>query len=262
MELFDTHCHCQLSFDSQASMESYMDQADHYLIFTDHLEYHNPYFDTYPDHVPDFDQILAKQAAFKQAGLDLLLGVEVGFLTSHIKAIEKVLDTYDFDAILLSCHQNGDYDYMDEAIKDQVDDPIEEYFINLLDAVETFPQANIFCHFDYGLRIHDLKVSDLKPYEPLIIPIFQAVIEAEMAFELNSKSIYRYGNKELYDYAIDLYQSLGGRRFSLGSDAHQACDLCLNFEDSKQILKSHGVEKVSVFLNQQAHEVKIWSSLT
>lgn len=66
-----------------------MDQADHYLIFTDHLEYHNPYFDNYPAHVPDFDQILARQAAFKQAGLDLLLGVEVGFWPVTPKLLRK-----------------------------------------------------------------------------------------------------------------------------------------------------------------------------
>lgn len=257
MELFDTHCHCQLSFDSREAMETYLDKAGHHLIFTDHLEFHNPYFPDYPDHVPDFIQILNKQAAFKEAGVDLLLGVEVGFLASHIKEIEKVLSSFDFDAILLSCHQNGQDDYMDEAIKNHLDDPIEDYFNNLLDAVESFPQANIFCHFDYGLRIHDLTVADLKQYDHLMTAIFKKVIQHDLAFELNSKSLYRYGNRALYDYAIDLYQSLGGKRFSIGSDAHRVEDLFLNFDESKKMLKSHGVDQAAVFLGQKAYQVQL-----
>lgn len=48
--------------------------------------------------------------------------------------------------------------------------------------------------------------------------------------ELNAKSFLKYGNEDLYRYAVPLYQSVGGKLFTLGSDAHVAEDYQLGFK--------------------------------
>lgn len=53
-------------------------------------------------------------------------------------------------------------------------------------------------------------MSDLQTFEPQLTRLFQAVIAHDLAFEVNAKSAYLYNNLALYDYAIDLYQALGG----------------------------------------------------
>jgi len=78
-----------------------------------------------------------------------------------------------------------------------------------------------------------------------------------MAFELNSKSIFNYHNYHLYDWAIPLYQSLGGEVFSLGSDAHKAEDHKLKFEQSINLLKKHNVKEVALFKNQNLERIDL-----
>ena len=98
----------------------------------------------------------------------------------------------------------------------------------------------------------EMTVEDYqKLAEPLLIEIFKAAIEANLAVELNAKSFVKYNNQHLYEYAIPLYISLGGKLFTLGSDAHVAEDYELGFEEMGALLKKHGVTQLATFKKQE-----------
>lgn len=69
--------------------------------------------------------------------------------------------------------------------------------------------------------------------------------------EINAKSFGRYQNAELYRFAIPLYQSLGGKLFTLGSDAHAAEDYQLLFPEMANLLREFDVKKLVVFQGEE-----------
>lgn len=257
MTFFDQHMHSHFSFDSTEDPFNYISEDTKVLTLTEHFDFNNPY-NHFNDDIPDFDAIIALQKEMKEKhGVKLLLGVETGYVPEYHNQIEALLSRYDFDHILLSCHHNNEFDFMDPKIKNQSYDPIEVYLKQLKTAISKNNYAQIFTHFDYGMRIHDMTVQELKNYESLLVDVFDAVIQKKLAFELNSKSMYKYGCYDLYLYAIPLYQSLGGKLFSLGSDAHEVADHFLNFNESIEILKHHNVEAVQVYQKKKQIDIPI-----
>lgn len=251
MKFYDTHMHSRLSFDSNEDPKNYLDKNTEVITFTDHLELENTLYDNRDD-IPDFAQMFEWKKQFKRDyNVDLLAGVEIGYVHRQKERLDRILSHYDFDIMLLSCHQNDQYDYMSEVPGEKPEDQMGKYVDQLLLAVENMPYCQIMTHFDYGFRIHDLKVKDLKPYEDKLIKVFKKSIENGLAFELNSKSIVTYHNTNLYEWAIPVYRSLGGNLFSLGSDAHEAKEHFLEFGNLVDLLDKFNVTEVVQFKNQE-----------
>ena len=140
---------------------------------------------------------------------------------------------------------------MDEEAEATPEEMIHSFLIQTEEALDYFSDAQIFCHFDYGFRIFDMNLQQFKVYEERLIPILQKVIDYGLAFELNSKSIFTYENLALYEYAIPLYQDLGGTLFSIGSDAHKTEEHYMEFGNLMNLLDKFDVDSVAQF-HQQA----------
>ncbi|HFL0804123.1 TPA: hypothetical protein ACGYI9_002999, partial [Enterococcus faecium] len=148
---------------------------------------------------------------------------------------------------LLSVHHNGQFDYLDDEVKDM--DPaivIPQYFAQLSEALVVI-EADVFAHFDYGFRVFGLSVAEFKQYEAQFLPILDQVIKNKLAFELNAKSAYLYDNLALYEYVIDLYLSRGGTLFSVGSDGHYLEHFRFHFDDLFALLKANGVTELAIY---------------
>lgn len=140
---------------------------------------------------------------------------------------------------------------MDTKADATPEEMIKSYLTQLNEALDHFSDAQIFCHFDYGFRIFDLSPKDFKHYEEQLIPLLKKVIKYGLAFELNSKSIFGYENRAMYEWIIPIYQELGGRLFSLGSDAHEAESHYLNFGELINLLDKFEVQSVAQFYKQE-----------
>ncbi len=257
MSFYDTHIHSKLSFDCQEEPENYVSDKIQRLTFTDHLDLENTIFNKRDD-IPDFDTLFSWKKSFKEEyDIDLLMGIEVGYVPGQKERLNEILSSCNFDLILLSCHQNDDYDYMDEDIPDTPEESMSRYVDQLLEAVTMMPDCQIFTHFDYGFRRYDLDKNELEPYKEKLTRVFKKAIENELAFELNSKSIAKFHNTELYEWAIPTYQELGGTLFSLGSDAHRAEDHFLAFEQLVELLEKYEVDKVVQYENQELSFIKL-----
>lgn len=249
MDYYDQHLHTYFSFDSQERFENYLANNPSFLVTTEHLDPLNP-ASNYQDDYPDYEQYCLEIDRLNQSQRNRVLkGIEIGYLKQEHEAITSYLSDKFFDLKLLSFHHNGVYDYMDDAVLSKsASELIHEYYTLMLEGLKQFGDAQVLAHFDYGLRRFDISAVLLqREGETLLREIFTWTVQRGMAFELNSKSMYQYHKFPLYDYAISLYQQVGGTLFTLGSDAHTAAMAGSGFDMSKSLLKNHQVTHLTVF---------------
>ena len=144
---------------------------------------------------------------------------------------------------MLSVHHNGTNDYLDDEVVDMEKAEIIQEYLDKLEYAIGRVDADVLAHFDYGFRIFDMIVEDLKVYEPQLKRIFQKMIDHDLAFELNSKSMYLYHNEDLYRYALGLVKELGGHKYSIGSDGHRLEHFRLYFDKIQQLLEEFGIKE-------------------
>ena len=113
---------------------------------------------------------------------------------------------------------------------------IIHYFKEMEEAIERIP-ADVLAHFDYGFRKLSVSLEEFKSLEPQLRQLFQKMIDYNLAFELNSKSMYLYNHEELYRYALVLIKDMGGHRFSVGSDGHKIEHFRLHFDRIEHLLE-------------------------
>lgn len=250
--------HTHFSPDSAESFENYLEQTDGLLVTTEHLDFHDAYnggVDTVLDYAAYSDKIDALNAIHDGR---IRRGIEVGYTPESHARIMSYLEGKTFDVILLSVHQNGRYDYL-QPIIDEMDPKavMQEYFQLCTEAVRQVDGANIFAHFDYGIRRLPVTVDDLREFEPLLKGLLNAIMAKKMALELNTRSMYEYNNADLYRYMIGLYLEMGGSSFSLGSDAHSIQKYRYHFDDAIALLHELGVTELTLFKNKMAYTEKI-----
>lgn len=256
---YDQHMHSYISIDSEADPFQYIKSGPKFVVFTDHLELQAP-GEPKVDLIPDFDMLLDIADDLEEKGTELLLGVEVGYARDVEGPLEHILRKYPFKIKILSAHHNGEYGFMS-----QVDIPrdvmIDSYVYTLLEAVTAWDDFHILAHFDFGFRIHDFDVSEIGPYEKRLNQVFQTVIDKGMALEINSKSIFTHGNRELYEWGIQRYIELGGSLFTLGSDAHHPADYMLEFEEIIEILVKFGVNELALYNGKNRQMISMKDAL-
>lgn len=256
--MYDQHVHSSYSPDSKESMENYIINTDQKVItFTEHYEYQDPY---HQYQVQSFD---FKKQRNEMNQLELLYdvtilqGIEIGYSKHYINEIKTLLKENKFDCVLLSVHHNNIDDYQMEIPRMNDFDIIKEYFDIVEEALSHQIDADVVTHIDYGLRVRNITLDDLKRFEPKLIQIFSLIIENKMSLEINAKSLYIYQKESLYHYLIDLYLSLGGTDFVVNSDAHLQKHHYYRFEDIYQLLKQKGIDTLNYYVNREKIQYRI-----
>lgn len=249
MNYYDQHLHTFLSFDSEEQFENYLVNKPEFFVATDHFDLENS-GTGFKDDIPDYAILTKKLAELnEQYDTTFLRGIELGVVPGQEAKIQDYLASHTYDLKLLSIHQNGKFDYMDDIVLTKDKFAVAKmYFDQMAEVLESFPDGHILTHFEYGLRRFDFTPEELEShFEKELIAIFKKVIQRELAMEINAKSFGRYQNETLYRYAIPLYQSLGGKLFTLGSDAHVAEDYRLLFSEMANLLREFDVKQLVVF---------------
>lgn len=209
---------------------------------TEHYDLSNPY--TKQDNVPDYDAYSREIAELnRKYGNRIKKGIEIGYYEPREDDIIAYLAGKNYDLKLLSVHHNGTNDYLDDEVVDMEKAEIIQEYLDKLEYAIGRVDADVLAHFDYGFRIFDMTVEDLKVYEPQLKRIFQKMIDHDLAFELNSKSMYLYHNEDLYRYALGLVKELGGHKYSIGSDGHRLEHFRLYFDKIQQLLEEFGIKE-------------------
>ena len=248
--MFDQHVHSSFSFDSNEDLENYINVSNNSdIITTEHLDFENPiinYKDSSIDYLKYVGQI---KNLNKKYSNKFFLGIEIGYTPNSEKRIEDFLKDKNFNLKLLSIHQNGIYDYMCVNKKlISLEALIQEYFEQMIQALESSIEFNVLAHFEYGIRIIDISVTDFDSLASKFLnKIIEFIIKKEIAFEVNTKSMYKYKKENLYSYMIEKYLKKGGKLFTLGSDAHNIKDYAYKFDDARKFLLARNVKEIILF---------------
>ena len=237
----DNHLHTHFSYDSETQFEDYLTHYDGDIVTTEHYDLSNPY--TKQDNVPDYDAYSREIAELnRKYGNRIKKGIEIGYYELREDDIIAYLADKNYDLKLLSVHHNGTNDYLDDEVVDMEKAEIIQEYLDKLEYAIGRVDADVLAHFDYGFRIFDMTVEDLKVYEPQLKRIFQKMIDHDLAFELNSKSMYLCGKEELYRYALSLVKELGCHKYSIGSDGHKLEHFRLAFDKIQALLDEFSIE--------------------
>ena len=248
--MFDQHVHSSFSFDSNEDLENYINVSNNSdIITTEHLDFENPiinYKDSSIDYLKYVGQI---KNLNKKYSNKFFLGIEIGYTPNSEKRIEDFLKDKNFNLKLLSIHQNGNYDYMcvnKKLISLEV--LIQEYFEQMIQALESSIKFDVLAHFEYGLRMIDISVIEFDNLASVFLnKIIELIVKKEIAFEVNTKSMYKYKKENLYNYIIEKYIKKGGRLFTLGSDAHNIKEYAYKFDEAKNFLLSKKIKEIILF---------------
>ena len=248
--MFDQHVHSNFSFDSNEDLENYINVSDNNdIITTEHLDFENPiinYEDSSIDYLKYIEEI---DSLNKKYSNKFFSGIEIGYTLNSEKRIEDFLKDKNFNLKLLSIHQNGLYDYMCVNKKlISLEALIQEYFEQMIQALESSIEFNVLAHFEYGIRIVDISVADFdSSASKFLNKIIELIIKKEIAFEVNTKSMYKYKKENLYSYMIEKYLKKGGKLFTLGSDAHNIKDYAYKFDEARKFLLARNVKEIILF---------------
>lgn len=259
MTYYDQHLHTHFSYDSQADFTDYLAHSSGFVVTTEHFDVANPV--TGHTDAPDYASYSAEIDKLNQDYDNRLLkGIEIGYYRPKEAEILAYLADKTYDLKLLSVHHNGKFDYLDDFVSEMDFDAVfTQYLAELSYAIDQNNKigAHVLAHFDYGIRLFDVQISDLKRYESQLLEIFQKMIAADLAFEINAKSTHLYHHLPLYAYAIKLVQELGGKLFTLGSDGHKLDHYELAFAELKDWLAAQGVHQLVVFRGGSRYFVTI-----
>ncbi|HFH9922271.1 TPA: hypothetical protein ACGO9Z_001225 [Streptococcus suis] len=241
----DNHLHTHHSYDSKARFQDYLEHYSGEIVTTEHFDLSNPY--SKQDDIPDYEAYSQEIAVLNEDyGKRIKKGIEIGYFQPRETDILAYLADKDFDLKLLSVHHNGVNDYLDEEVADMDKMAVMTDYLDRLEYAVGRVPADVLAHFDYGFRLFDVTVQELETFEPQLIRIFKKMIEHDLAFELNAKSIYLYHHEELYRYALQLVKELGCNRYSLGSDGHVLEHFQLGFEKMLQMLEDYGIPEEEI----------------
>ena len=248
--MFDQHVHSNFSFDSNEDLENYINVSNkNDIVTTEHLDFANPiinYEDSSINYLKYIEEITSLNKKYSNK---FFSGIEIGYTPNSEKRIEDFLKDKNFNLKLLSIHQNGLYDYMCVNKKlISLEALIQEYFEQMIRALESSIEFNVLAHFEYGIRIIDISVTDFDSLASKFLnKIIELIVKKEIAFEVNTKSMYKYKKENLYSYMIEKYLKKGGKVFTLGSDAHNIKDYAYKFDEARKFLLARNVKEIILF---------------
>ena len=240
MSIRDNHLHTHHSYDSDANFTDYLTHCDGEIVTTEHYDLSNPY--TKQDDVPEYEAYSHEIESLNlKYGNRIKRGIEIGYYQPRESDILDFLDGKDYDLKLLSVHHNGVNDYLDDEVADMDKASIIQEYLDKLEYAIGRVDADVLAHFDYGFRLFEVTVDELKAYEEQLKRIFQKMMANDLAFELNAKSMYLYHHEDLYRYALGLVKDLGCCKYSIGSDGHKLEHFRLNFDKIQGLLREFDI---------------------
>lgn len=259
--MYDFHSHTYFSGDSSAipseMVQSAIQKQLKGIALTDHVDLDYPHPDAQFDLDPaeHFAEVSALKNHFASR-IFVAVGLEIGYQKSCESRIRALVRSNPYDFILLSLHTILGADlYVKSFFKNRT--PLEAmtlYFQTLNQMVLDYDDFDILGHLDLPRRYHK-PINDLplEAYQDALIPLLKNVIKLNKGIEFNTSG-YRYGDGAPYPTfeIAQLYYDLGGRKLSLGSDAHRPEDVGHHFNETAALLKDIGFKEAYYFNQRQA----------
>lgn len=266
---YDYHLHSSASADCVTDIEEMIHTGIklglQHMTFTEHVDIGYPgeldFSIDYDAYIKNYDQLKEK---YKDQ-ISLGLGVEVGLQPQYLKAISEYVKKHPFDFVLASTHVvHGQDPYFGEYYKDKtLAQAYESYFKETYDMLLEYDDFDSYAHLDYIIRYApvDNKMYRYDDFAHVLDPLLQLIIKKNKALELNTSG-YRNGFNTPHPQVETLkrYYELGGRKITVGSDAHLTGHIAHSFDQASDLLTSIGFKEITVFHKRQPTSIPLISS--
>lgn len=170
----------------------------------------------------------------KKFNIKILKGLEVDYFVEHEKVIKKCLSQHKIDIVLGSCHYllypkkhfQKNNQYLHVGHSEQLNLFIKEYgaeklysvyFQNILCAIRS-TMFDFIAHLDFlkkGFKNYDCNKADY-----YIALVLKELINYDVGLEINLSGLKDVGETYPTRDVINKYKKMGGKKISIGSDAH------------------------------------------
>ena len=265
--LTDTHMHTKIfSSDAVQTPEQIIKTAAGLkmarVAVTDHYDMDYPH----KDEIMEFDLEeygktfpLWRDLSAELNGPELLMGIEIGWQPHLGDRIRKAAAALPFDSVILSNHlfRGTDIYYSTETGLLSRKERNREYIGTLAKMCRQIDDFDIAAHYDYINRYIEDKDSAVfySDCPEQFDDFFDVLISRNKALEINTSSIEAQIRKGA-DYImpdpdiIRRYIAMGGKLFTIGSDAHDCSSIGQHFERTARYLRSLGVPELFYYKNR------------
>lgn len=271
--LADCHSHSNCSFDGEAPMAAMCARAEAlglaYYALTDHCE-----CDQY-DGAPEFggrkyfDSVRRAWRELEETKkqfpkLRFLKGIELGQPLQNLPAALDVLSGRDYDVVIGSLHNIAgmrDFYHLgrENLSETQLDAVFKAHFDEMYEMLE-WGQFDTLAHITYPLR-YVCKPGErpsFARYAQQLDRIFKKLIETDKALEFNTSRLLCTDAPVLPDREIfSRYHALGGRRVTLGADAHCPENVARGIPEALDMLREIGYTEYTVFAGRRPQQIPI-----
>ncbi|WP_028042475.1 histidinol-phosphatase HisJ family protein [Candidatus Stoquefichus massiliensis] len=258
----DYHVHTDYSDDSTYLIEDVIkdaiDKGIDEICITDHVDYgikddwEEVEIMIYRDGMPlanvDYPRWEKELTGLQQVYQDQIkikMGMEFGMQVHTIHQYQKLFQRYPFDFIILSVHQVEDKEFWTQDFQRgrTQQEYIERYYQEMLELVKIYKDYSVLGHMDLIVRYDENGLYPFERIKPMIQEILKIVIEDGKGIEVNT-SYHRYGLNDMTPSRdiLRLYNKLGGKIITIGSDSHKKEHLGAYIEETKDELKKLGFE--------------------
>jgi histidinol-phosphatase (PHP family) len=262
MNLIDCHTHTNISpdADKRATVELYCKKARNiglkYIAVTEHLE-----INKYDEEKDTFEKSMSENTRQKEHFPYLISGLEMGQATQDFTIAEKVLEDKRLDFVIGSIHElpgREDFAFINyHNLNTKY--LLKENFLEILRLCK-WGKFDVLGHLTYVLRYMSKAGinTDLQPYNEIIAESFRELISKGKGIEINTSGLRQiYGKTFPTIKYVKLFKDLGGDVISVGSDAHNASDLCRGIKEGAEMALEAGFEYLTVFKERKPIKIKI-----
>lgn len=262
----DCHMHSYFSGDSDSSMESMVSSAISKgldcICFTEHLDLDFPkeYGLNFNLDIEKYYNEYNKIKEKYNEQIDIHFGIEIGMVPYLAQRYENILNKYPFDFVICSSHlvDNMDPYYNSFWENKTFKEGCYRYFQTIIENINAYKNFDSYGHLDYISRYgKDINYINYNDYKDIIDEILSLLIKNNKALEINAAG-YKYGqnNPNPNFDIIKKYIELGGKMFTIGSDAHKPEHIAYDYNILDELLHKLGIKEYTIF-NKRIPKTKL-----
>ncbi|MBR5389957.1 MAG: histidinol-phosphatase HisJ family protein [Clostridia bacterium] len=268
MLLCDCHNHTWFSFDAKGNIDEMCRGAASagvgIFALTEHYDYDDRGGERY--YGARHARRMAEMKRAKQEWadrLELLCGIEIGQPHLDPARSRRLAAEGGFDLVIGSLHDlrpgreiYRGFDYSSLEVCDAV---YAQFFHEAEEMLETC-DFDVFGHFDYPLRMMEKSVpaGSMIRWKERMLPFLKALAQSGRALEINTSGVRRWqGRPGGETWLLDAYRQFGGRRISVGSDAHRGREVGIGIQEAYRQLLQSGFDSVTVYRGRRPEQISI-----
>ncbi len=269
MQIYNSHIHTSASPDCTEPIEAIcraaIDSRLAGIAITDHFS-GSLYISYNSYNVLKTSHLNARAMAKKYFGkLEVLSGVEFDEMLWSPDYINRAISTFDLDVVLASVHRvkaAKDNNYLSRIdfstfTETELSEFVYLYFNDVLKTAQSC-DFDVLSHLTIVLRYICGKYRrelDIPQHADIIDEILKVLINRDKALEVNTSEAFNIGLMPDANI-LARYRTLGGKKVTIGTDAHCKENLLKGFDEAVKALKGLGFDSYYFYRNRQAVKVE------